>query len=441
MMRIQLTRKPLFKSLLTGRWTQLLLRALMLAGLVFTILAGLLGTPVGSHNFAIIVVWIAWWTALKLIFIPFGGRSWCSICPIPLPGEWLQRGGITRTVARRFGLNLRLHRWLRGTWLQSGGFLLVGLFGAVTLTSASITAWVLLSALALATALSPVFERRAFCNALCPIGGFTGLYARLAPVELRVIDRPTCIAHRQKSCYDACPWGVYPFALKHNGPCGLCMECVRACPYDNLAINLRPFGADMQPRNPLRIDEVFLALVMLGSVLLFSAIFLGPWGDLKAAAYAIGQTEWFLLSGAFLAFLLVLFPAIFLFAVRLSAGRSSKSIPLKTLLGKQAQLLLPVGLTSWVAFTISFALAKSSYVLPVLSDPFGWGWRLLGNVQDASASLERAALTQLLIALVICTGLFWTGRIARQQGALRGSLPVLLFCLLFSFVLLWLLVG
>ena len=41
--------------------------------LVFTILAGLLGSVVGSHNFAIIFVWVAWWTALKLFFIPFGG--------------------------------------------------------------------------------------------------------------------------------------------------------------------------------------------------------------------------------------------------------------------------------------------------------------------------------------------------------------------------------
>ena len=77
-----------------SRWPQFLVRALTLAGFVFTIAAGLFGSAVGSHNFAIIFVWIAWWTALKLVFIPFGGRSWCSICPIPLPGEWLQQGGI-----------------------------------------------------------------------------------------------------------------------------------------------------------------------------------------------------------------------------------------------------------------------------------------------------------------------------------------------------------
>src|SRR5512137_1821707 len=139
--RLDLTRAQFVRRLLLSRWPQFMLRAGSLAGFLFTILAGLLGSAVGSHNFAIIFVWIAWWTALKLVFIPFGGRSWCSICPIPMPGEWLQNGGILQP---RGGMGLGLgRRWpkaLRGSWLQSSGFLLIGLFGALTLTSASVTA-------------------------------------------------------------------------------------------------------------------------------------------------------------------------------------------------------------------------------------------------------------------------------------------------------------
>ncbi|MHB8089851.1 MAG: hypothetical protein ACYDH2_16550, partial [Anaerolineaceae bacterium] len=85
------------------------------------------------------LVWIAWWTALKLFFIPFGGRSWCSICPIPMPGEWIQNGGILQPRGINFGLGKRWPKFLRGGWLQAGGFLMVGLFGAVTLTSPSVT--------------------------------------------------------------------------------------------------------------------------------------------------------------------------------------------------------------------------------------------------------------------------------------------------------------
>ena len=143
MNRVDLTRFPKIRSLLRSRWPQLLIRAITLGGFVFTILAGLLGSAVGSHNFSIIFVWIAWWTALKLAFIPIGGRSWCSICPIPLPGEWLQQGGIL-TKGSGIGLGRKWPRKLRnlrldGAWMQAGGFLAIGLFSAVTLTQPRLT--------------------------------------------------------------------------------------------------------------------------------------------------------------------------------------------------------------------------------------------------------------------------------------------------------------
>ena len=116
--RLNLYRLPWLRPLLESRWPQLVLRSLALAGFVFAIAAGLFGSKVGSHNFAIIFVWIAWWSVFKLVFIPFGGRSWCSICPIPLPGDWLQQGGIL-TKGRTRGLNLHWPKRLRGSWLQS----------------------------------------------------------------------------------------------------------------------------------------------------------------------------------------------------------------------------------------------------------------------------------------------------------------------------------
>ena len=90
--RIDLLHIPWLRALFVSRWAQLILRITTLLGFIFTLVAAQLGPRVGSRNFAIIAVWVAWWTTLKLGFIPFGGRSWCSICPVALPGEWLQQG-------------------------------------------------------------------------------------------------------------------------------------------------------------------------------------------------------------------------------------------------------------------------------------------------------------------------------------------------------------
>jgi hypothetical protein len=63
-----------------------------------------------------------------------------------------------------------------------------------------------------------------------------------------------------------------------------------------------------------------------------------------------------------------------------------------------------------MAFTISLVFANLSYALPVLSDPFGWGWNLLGTrdvawhpwltgwVQPAQATLLIAGLVASIAA-------------------------------------------
>ena len=176
---------------MSSRWPLFIARAVTLAGFVLTILAGLFGSVVGSHNFAIIFVWIAWWTLLKLVFIPLGGRSWCAVCPIPMPGEWLAQGGIFPARQKKFGLGLRWPRKigplrLDGAWLQAGGFLIVGLFSAVTLTTPRLTGWVLLGILILATGLALVFEGRDRAQ-LASRGAFLQ-----SPVSHRRVYRAVC---------------------------------------------------------------------------------------------------------------------------------------------------------------------------------------------------------------------------------------------------------
>ncbi|MAT43719.1 MAG: hypothetical protein CL609_15385 [Anaerolineaceae bacterium] len=441
MTRLDLTQFPIIQKILYSRWPQFLVRAITLAGFIFTILAGILGSIVGSHNFAIIFVWIAWWTALKLFFIPFGGRSWCSICPIPMPGEWLQNGGILQPSGKGIGLRKKWPKVLRGNWLQAGGFLMVGLFGALTLTSARITAIILLAIIVLALLLSLIYERRSFCNYLCPIGGFTGLYAQAGPVEVRVKNAKVCAEHAEKTCYNACPWGQYPLALKSSANCGLCMECLRVCPTDNIAVNMRPWGSDFGPKTKHRLDEAFLGLVMLASVLVDSAVFLGPWGQLKTAAYEIGSIPWFIFAGIFLFGALVVLPGFYAASVWVANRMGNIQNSFRKSLSHFSQVLVPLGLIAWIAFTVSFAFVKFTYILPVISDPFGWGWNLIGNSNTAWVG-ETTTFSLFFQVILLSLGLFWASRVARQiSDSTKQALPLIAFCAVFNLSLLWLLIG
>jgi hypothetical protein len=309
----------------------------------------------------------------------------------------------------------------------------------------------LLGLFGLAIGLSLVFEHRTFCSYICPIGGFTGIYAKTAPVEVRVIDTRICATHSEKTCYQNCPWGLYPVALRDSSQCGLCMECLRSCPSDNIAINLRPFGSDLvagvgKPHPSRQLDEATLALVMLGSALAFSAVFTGPWGSLKSAAFAIGSPAWLLYGLGFLVLNLILMPGSFSLAVWIGQRWSSGKTQLRHAIANQARVLLPLGLFAWIAFTISFAFPKFNYVLSVLSDPFGWGWNLLGTA-NTTWSPDVSGFSPILQVALLLGGLFWSTSVAQRLAkagnhpATRLSLPILAFCLLFTLAMLWLLVG
>lgn len=418
-----LARHPAVKAMLRSRWPQFMVMAIALSGFVLAIVAGFAGTPVGNRNLGIVAVWIAWWAVLILLAVPLLGRAWCGVCPLPAPGEWIQRGGVLGPAGRGIGLGLRWPRWLRNIWLQNAGFVLLALFAAVVLTRPVVTSVVLLALILVATGIGVVFERRSFCRYLCPVGGFVGLYSQLAPVELRVKDTSVCASHDVKTCYAGsadgygCPWQVFPPGLVKNVNCGLCLECVRTCPHDNIAFNLRAPGADLlQPRGR-KLDEAFKGFIMLGSSLVYITVMLGPWGALKTAAYSVGSVPWLIYAASFLLFVLAVVPGGFLLAVGAGLRLSRSDVPLRKAFTHLAYVLVPLGLAAWIAFSFSFVFASFSYVWPVLSDPMGWGWNLLGTVHVAWTPYLMGAVPWLQV-LVLLGGTAWaavtTRRIARQ---------------------------
>jgi hypothetical protein len=232
-------------------------------------------------------------------------------------------------------------------------------------------------------------------------------------------------------------------ALRDSAQCGLCMECLRACPKDNIAVNLRPFGSDLSQQRPNgHLDEAFLALVMLGSALAFSAVFTGPWGVLKSAAFAIGTPAWLAYVLGFLALNLLVLPGLFTLAAYAGYKRSGEKTGLRRAIAEQAQALLPLGLFAWIAFTISFAIPKFNYVLTVINDPLGQGWNLLGAA-NLTWSPDVRGFSPLLQIAILVIGLFWSAKVAQRLAGFdfQKALPILIFVLSYSFTMLWLLVG
>ncbi len=226
------------------------------------------------------------------------------------------------------------------------------------------------------------------------------------------------------------------------------MECLRTCTQDNVAFNLRSFGADLKQPGGRKLDEAFKAFIMLGAALTYSAVMLGPWGILKSAAYSIGTPQWLVYALSLLSLIYVILPGTFLLTVALGRKLAHSKETLKKSFVNLSYVLVPLGLTAWIAFSLSFVFANLSYLWPTLSDPLGAGWNLFGTAQ-VTWQPYLTSLVPFLQTVVLTGGLLWAcitaRRIAAEQqtghGVTRQSLPVIGFCFIITAGLMGLLIG
>jgi len=456
--RHDLLRIPALRRVLSHRAFQYTLMVANLFFFAIIILSGLFGTPVGNRNFSIIFVWIVWWALLIMLLVPFGARLWCTMCPLPAIGEWAQRGSLIRRKADKpRGQGREWPRALRNIWLQNFSFVGVAMFSAIILTRPRVTGWLLLGFIVAALVLGMLYRRRAFCRYVCPVSGFIGLYSAVAPLEVRARDPEVCLNHCGKECLrgssagHGCPWMEYPGTLSRNAYCGMCTECIKTCPTGNVAVNIRPFGADLLV--PIRhMDEAFKGFIMLVAALVYSTVLLGPWGWLKSWAN-LGSGDALNYLGYIVGFLtvtLALTPAIFLgvsWASRRISGAHSPS--LRQVFVTFSYATVPLGLMAWIAFTLSFVFINVSYAIPLISDPMGWGWDLLGTAHYAWTPYVPQVLPYLQVPILLgglALSILLTHRLALEvfrepRYARRATIPVAAFLVVVTVLFLRLYLG
>jgi uncharacterized membrane protein (DUF485 family) len=463
------------------RWFQF---AVVLPNLVLFALflaAGIFGTPVGNRNIIIVFVWILWWFVLISLLVPFASRVWCMACPFPFFGEWIQRRALVRTRSfdprtqkggpgvtigrnRYFGKNLKWPKALTNIWIQNIGFLTLCTFSALFLTRPIVSVVVLGSLFAIATVLHVVYRQRTFCSYVCPVSGFLSLYSMASTLEVRPRDTEVCTTCKEKACLAGsdkgwgCPWLLYPSKLERNNYCGLCMECVKTCTHDNMTVKLRPFCSDTVLKG---YDEAWKAFIMLALASAYSVIYQGPWGFLKDWANIAEKGNWRgfgLYTATLWSSSLLLIPCMFLLAVqggrvlahRRSAGADDPPPPLfKDVFLAFAYPLVPLGLLAWVTFSLPLIMVNGSYILMVLSDPFGWGWNLFGTANIPWTPLVPQWGPYLQVPLLLI-GLYFalkTGKAHAHRlfvdrlSALKAFAPTATLLTGFVVFFLWLYVG
>ena len=427
---------PWLKRLVMQRGFQFWFIVINFSVFYLFILSSLWGSPVGNRNIAIVFVWILWWFVLKAILVPLGGRLWCFMCPLPAPAEWLSRMSLTavkylkqpfrRLHHRYLGLQKDWPKIIRNVWLQNILFLTLISFGMILITRPLATALLFLAILAGTLLMTFIFRHRVFCLYLCPVGGFLGTYSMASMTEVRSIDPKVCVKHKDKSCLTggpggwACSWNQYVGNMARNNYCGLCTECIKSCPKDNVGVFIRPFGSD---KNLKGYDEVFNVIIMLVVAVAFSIVMLGPWGFIKDAANVTESKQvipFLIYLAVIWSAALLIVPGFFMLIAKGARLLAGVKIDSRILILRLAYILIPVGIFAWIAFSLPTIMVNYGYIISVFSDPLGLGWDLLGTA-DAHFKALIPDWIPVIQGLVLLAGLYLG--ISRGFMALKELLP------------------
>jgi polyferredoxin len=426
----------------------------MLAALM--VLHGLFGPSLAPKNLATLLAWVHFRGVLVLSLLVAGNVS-CLACPFML----------TRGLARRFVRPaFAWPRALRNKWPAVALFVIVlyayelfGLWG-----SPRGTAWLILAYFAGAAAVDSAFKHAPFCKWVCPIGQFNFIASTLSPLEVRVRDPDACARCTTKDCIKGTPAGPATGSEPRRGcelalfqplkvgnlDCTLCLDCVYACPHENIGILTRLPGSELwadTPRSGVGRPDERPDLAALATVFAFGAL-LNAFG-MVSPVYAVqrrlsvllGTTERAPILGLLFAAVLIVEPLLLLgLASWCTRGLTGTRRGLRALAVRYAYTLVPLGFATWLAHYGFHFFTGVLTVVPVAQNALAdLGWPVLGPPRWEMVGLpERTVYPMELgfLGLGLVGSWIVSVRLARQdhpEAPARAWLP---WCVLHS--ILWL---
>lgn len=443
---------------LVERWAksrifQAMLRLLIALLFVLVILTGLFGIQDSGRNLSTILTWVIWWILLVLLIL-FAGKLWCYACPWDAIASWIDKLHLWKVKKSIFSLRKRWPKKLRNIYLATFLFLVLTWLelGWGVTTKPFITAYLALLMLFLAILSILLFDRKSFCRYGCLIGRISGLYALIAPMEIRSRDKRVCAGCKTIDCYKgnkkgyACPTYEHLGRMEKNTYCIMCMECTRSCVKNNVALNLRPFGVDLLKVHRAQTDEAALVLVMLAMTTFHGLTMTPLW-----FAFSGWLEQWLGLGyvAAFTIGMVASLIIVALFYIVLMIGTwkiSGKAVMLRDLILKNAYALLPIALFYHLAHNVMHFSMEGEKIIPAISDPFSWGWDLFGTALRPAGPMMSIYTVWYLQVLFIIIGHVWSLYLSHRvalhlyghKRSLKTEFPLVAAVIVYSLMSLYL---
>lgn len=459
-------RLPLVGRLLRMRRGRLWLQVPLAVVALLLIVDGFTGPQSAARNLATVAPWVHY-RGLVVVILLLVGNLFCMGCPFTLP----------RTLARRLSLRgRRFPRVLRNKWLAIAGlFTIFFLYEYLDLwASPWLTAWVIVAYFVASFVLEAVFTESAFCKYVCPLGSFNFVYSTVSPTQISVKDPTLCPECVGKECVngnyapqpfvrvDAIPLAgreavvhgpngvlgcgtlLFPPTVQSNLDCVMCLDCVRACPYDNASLFTRAPGRELNAESWPKRWDVSLLVITLAFMGVTNAFGMVPpvYALMESLVQTFGFTSElpvllliFGVGSLLLPVGLTLLAAALGQALTGTRGRLS----LRETVAVFAPAFVPVGFGIWFAHYSFHFLIAPGIIIPVVQEFLGGqgDWARFGVAVDPS-------LISLLQVAALAGGFLWSMVLAQRaalkrygRGGLAGFLPWALLLLGLMLAALW----
>jgi ferredoxin len=453
----------LLGGLLKWRHARTLLQIPLFVIAVAMILHGLFGPQLAPRNLATTLTWIHFRGALVLVLL-FAGNFFCLTCPFML----------VRNFMRKFFRPKRnWPRSLRNKWFSISLFVIV-LFVYEWFdlwASPWWTAWLIVMFFAGALLIDSIFKHATFCKFVCPIGQFNFVASTVSPFEVAVRDHEVCTDCRTKDSIRGVRAAEAPLVVLQRGcelalfqprkvgnlDCTFCLDCVQACPHDNVGVISR-LPADELVRDPLRSGLGILSrrkdLAALVIVFAFGAL-LNAFG-MVSPVYVLEQrlaklfgvtTELPVLAFIFALFLLVEPLLLVGVAAWITRSVSSNKRSLLATAVRYAYALVPLGFGIWLAhYSFHFLTGVFTFIPVTQAAAADLGAAILGQPRWGLTGMAPNVVQLFefgFIALGLLGSLLVSYSIAATEELVhpvRVFVPWAVLSLLLAAAALWLLV-
>ena len=411
---------------------------------LLVVATGLFGDRSPSVNFAPTFVWVIWWVGLGF-FVALVGNLWALMNP------WSVLFGWAEAVKRRFrpdsDLDLGFEYPARlGAWPAFALFLAFAwLENAFPGASDSLNIALLVLAYSLVTwAGMFLFGRRVWLRYGEGFSVVFGFLARFAPTEVRVISDDCA------GCEAAC-------GPSEDG-CVNCYACWERADSSERELNLRPWAVGLARRENVTTDILVFVILALAAVTFDGFKSTPLWLDIKVGLWdawsaLLGAGEFS--SNARIAadtLGLVVFPSVFLaayllFSRLMAYAAGEDEMPASEIARLFVYSLVPIALAYNIAHFFTLLAIQGQLIIPLASDPFGYGWDLLGTAgYKVNIALVNARFAWGLSVVAIVLGhiiaVYLSHVIALRamrghRAAMRSQYPMLGLMVTYTVISLW----